>query len=136
MSVVGTLTMSAKFANSDTGGGAVTVGSAAPAATVDGSVLLKDETITGAQTDFAITYAFTRSKVKQLFWVFDKAVTVKTNSSGSPQETLTFPAGVPLVWDDRMPKPVIGGIFGGDVTSLFITTPSDTRCRIYTLLAN
>lgn len=59
--------------------------------------------------------------------VSDKAVTVKTNSSGAPQETLTLTANVPLVWYTGCgyTKP-----FAGDVTTIYITNASGSTATI------
>lgn len=48
-------------------------------------------------------------------------MTVKTNSSGAPQETIAVAAGIPLVY-----VPAEGGTapFAGDVTKLYVTNAS------------
>jgi hypothetical protein len=43
-------------------------------------------------------------------------MTVKTNSSGSPQETITLKANRPKIWQEGDTA-----MFAGDVSKLFIT---------------
>lgn len=47
------------------------------------------------------------------------AMTIKTNSSGSPQETIVLAPNVPVVWQEGD-----AAIFAGDVTSIFVSNAS------------
>lgn len=76
-----------------------------------------DPTIPASSTNFAVTLAFTLAKVKSLWFYSDKAVTLKTNSSGSPVDTIVLAAGIPLVWNANLGA----NPFSADVTSLFVT---------------
>jgi hypothetical protein len=57
-----------------------------------------DETITNGQTAYEIDIAIDVSKVAAISISSNKAITLKTNSSGSPDNTLTLRAGVPYQW--------------------------------------
>jgi hypothetical protein len=58
------------------------------------------------------------SELKTLMILSDVAVTIKTNSSGSPDDTLTVPANTPVMWgnDTGITCPL-----GTDVTKVYIT---------------
>jgi hypothetical protein len=51
---------------------------------------------------------------------------VKTNSSGSPQETFTLAANKPQYWQTGMGTTPIAG----DVTKVFITNASGATARV------
>lgn len=81
-------------------------------------------TFAAASTNVSMTMAFVKANLQQFFLVADQNCTVKTNSSGSPQETLTMVANVPYVWSlsSGLTNP-----FGGNVTTSFVTsTPAVT----------
>lgn len=93
-------------------------------------------TLSASSTNYDLPGAvITIANIKNLYMCFDTAVTLKTNSTGSPQETLTFTANVPLIWDSQMPV-AIGTIFAGNITKFYLTNSTDeTACRIYILLS-
>lgn len=78
-------------------------------------------TIPASTTDQAMPLTIDISELESIFLVTDGALTVETNSSSSPQETLTFAANKPLAWFNGMPGVAVGDIFGGDITGLFLT---------------
>lgn len=77
------------------------------------------ESVPTGTADQEISLAIDISKLKAFSMQASQAMTVKTNSSGSPQETFTLAAGTPVVFVDGNTA-----IFAGDVTSLFITNAS------------
>lgn len=77
------------------------------------------ESVPTGTADQEISLAIDISKLKAFSMQASQAMTVKTNSSGSPQETFTLAAGTPVVFVDGDTA-----IFAGDVTSLFITNAS------------
>jgi hypothetical protein len=80
------------------------------------------------------SFAFALANVKAMFFYFDKDVTLKTNSTGSPQETLSFKAGVWWAWDKDMPW-ALTVFFAGAVTAGYLTSgASATVCKIYIVL--
>jgi hypothetical protein len=91
--------------------------------------------IAPATTNQAVpSFAFTLAKLQDVYITSDQDVTLKTNSSGSPQETLTIKAGKPFCWykDSGVAAP-----FAGDVTALYVTTGAigaDANLDIRTLI--
>lgn len=61
------------------------------------------------------------SQIKSLFFTSTRDVTVKTNNSGAPDDTLSLKAGKPLVWwdDSGYSCPLTT-----DVTDLFVANAS------------
>lgn len=75
--------------------------------------------------------------LKSLVLYSDQAMTIKTNSSGTPQETIVLAAKSQLVWntDSAMAKP-----FSANVTKIFVTTgaipaTANLRIRLLTTVA-
>lgn len=77
--------------------------------------------VADAQTDVEIALVIDVSAMKALYMVSSRAVTIETNSSSSPAQTITLAANVPLVWTvsdpDANPLTV-------DVTKIFVTNAS------------
>ena len=86
--------------------------------TTDQVTKIQESVATGT-ADQEISLAIDISKLKAFSMQASQAMTVKTNSSGAPQETFTLTAGTPVIF-------VTGdtAIFAGDVTKLFITNAS------------
>jgi hypothetical protein len=87
-------------------------------------------------TDVAIGVALDISQIRSLVIVCDVAATIKTNSSGAPQETLTLVAGIPLVWEASAPGATIGDYFAGDITNMYVTNAALAHLQIYTCLTS
>lgn len=104
-----TTTLSAAFGN-QTLAGAFT--------TTNDNFDVIDVSLTSSQANKEHALAFTSTNLKGLWIVMDKAGTVKTNSSGSPQETITLVANVPFFWCNTN---YIVYPFAGAVTTLFFT---------------
>jgi len=85
------------------------------------------EAIADSTTDGAVTYTCDMSALAGLFIVSDQALTLETNSSSSPQETITLVADTPVVWYTGCgyTKP-----YAGDVTSLFATNASGSTANL------
>lgn len=69
-----------------------------------------------------VPFVLDRSKVQGIFIDPDSNVTVKTNSSGSPTDTLTLLASDPVAWtiNDGLAKCP----FTADVTALYVSNSS------------
>ncbi len=84
-------------------------------------------------TNQLVLIAIDVSLLKFLAIKSDKAITIKTNSSGSPDDTLSILAGVPYIWGD-------GGydtcLLTTDVASMYITnaTADDANVQIIALV--
>jgi hypothetical protein len=100
--------------------------------TASGSSLLQiTETIANAGTNIAVACSIDEDALAGFFLSSNYDVTVKTNSSGSPQETIALKAGVPVVWTSGSvgSKPI-----SDDVTALYITNASGSSATV-TLIA-
>lgn len=96
------------------------------------------EAIAGSATNAPVAFAADISQVKELWMSCDKAVTVKTNSSGSPVNTFSLAANVPFSWivGDPPMRDSSGTAVTTDITSLFLTNADageaafELRCLI------
>ena len=90
------------------------------------------ETIADSTTDGLVAFALDVSECASFFILADQALTVKTNSSGSPADTLTLSAGVPYLWHTGA---IDSFQLGTDVTALYVTNASgeDATLRIEAL---
>ena len=96
--------------------------------TCTGSLQLRlDETIATGQTAFEINIAIDISAVKGIFIMSTKNITVKTNSSGSPTDTITLLANQPYLWS---PEDDADIIFTGDVTKLYVANASGASATL------
>lgn len=79
-----------------------------------------DIDIPANQTNLHKIFALPVSALKLLYIVCDQNVTIKTNSSGSPADTINLLAGVPLVWQYGVyhANPFASNT---DVTSVYLT---------------
>lgn len=85
-----------------------------------------DQTVNHSVTNGEYDVLLTAAKLKSISFYSDFAVTIKTNSSSSPQETITLAAGQNRVWDLSFDG--AGAIpIAGDVTKLFITNASGSN---------
>lgn len=112
--------------------GSTTITSVVTSYTGDVQLELDDNvnaTTTNKEFDIAITVA----NIKSIVITCDKAVTVKTNSTGSPQETITLTAGQAVIWafDHLEASP-----FLGNVTKMYVTNAGAAvaRFRVSVLL--
>jgi hypothetical protein len=79
-----------------------------------------DETIALNATDFLINIAIDVSALKSIFILGSKAMTIKTNDSADPDDTITLAAGVPFRWTSTSPfaSPFASTV---DVTKIYVT---------------
>jgi hypothetical protein len=79
--------------------------------------------------------AFTVAHIQSMVLYSDKAVTIKTNSTGSPQETIVLAAGQQKIYTH---DGLAGGAipFGGDITKFYITNAgaADANVKLRVLL--
>lgn len=76
------------------------------------------QAIIAAQTNLLVPMSYLVANLKSIFILSDQNCTVKTNSSGAPQETITLVAGIPFVWQYQSGVAVP---FAGDVTAWYVT---------------
>lgn len=86
-----------------------------------------DITVAIGATNFQAILGIDVSELEALYVNSTQDLTLKTNSSGSPQETIALKANVPLQWQT-------GGYFAvpfaGDVTSFFFTNASGVEATV------
>lgn len=77
-----------------------------------------DDTVAASTTNKEFDLSVTIANVKSMVLYADQAVTVKTNSATSPQDTISLAAKKQLFWNidshDSIP-------FAGNLTKLFVT---------------
>ncbi len=78
----------------------------------------RDIAVPASTTDMAVAFALDVSQAKSLFITSDQDITIKTNSSSAPDDTLTLKANQAVAWQYG---DVPDGPFGTDVTVLYIT---------------
>lgn len=87
--------------------------------TVDGDVRVNGAVITAGATNTAVSIAFAVANLKCFFMLSDQDLTIKTNSTSSPQETISLIANRPLEWtaaDGYFANP-----FAGNVSVIYAT---------------
>jgi hypothetical protein len=86
-----------------------------------------DESIAGPATNAQVALTLDVSQVRSLFISADGALTLKTNSSGSPTNTIALAAGVPFIWasGDAALRDTSGTAME-DVTTLYVTNAGST----------
>lgn len=90
------------------------------AVTGTGAVVI-DESIPDSTTDQLIDCAFVLARLTAFYMHSDKALTIETNSSGAPQETIVLVANKPFVYVPGLGLP---SPFAGNVTALYATNAS------------
>ena len=86
-----------------------------------------DESIPDSSTDLAVTFALDQSAMKSFYLVSDQVVTIKTNNSSTPDDTLVLVASTPVVWtaNCQMTNPITV-----DVAQLYVTNASGTAATL------
>lgn len=93
-----------------------------------GARLLFNDQVAGSATNQKWDMTATKAKLNLILIYSDVPVTLKTNSSGSPTETISIPAGEPVLWSANGPLtcPFSANITGG----IFITVPGTTLANL------
>lgn len=91
-----------------------------------------DIDVAASTTNQLFTVAIDISELESIFLVTDGVLTIKTNDSGSPDDTFVFAANMPLIWVNGYPT--IDGTsqnpFDADVTKMYLTTPSGSTVNL------
>lgn len=87
----------------------------------------RDITVNNAVSNLLVDMELDISQLKSFFIVSNKDVTLKTNDSGTPQDTIALKADKPLIY-----APNIGmtNPFGGDVTSMYLSNASGATATV------
>jgi hypothetical protein len=91
-----------------------------------GSKVSIDESLS-IGTDTLVALTLDVSQVKSAYIVADTAMTLETNSSGSPANTLTLVAGLPYVWYTNKYDSFK---LTTDVTALYVTNAAAGRLQM------
>lgn len=78
-------------------------------------------------TDVAIPVSWTLAGLQSVILLSDKAVTIKVNSSGTPDATINLKAGSPFIWNRSDAYYAYPFGSGSTVTNLYITNTAATR---------
>lgn len=89
--------------------------------------LALDNNYAAGSTNVAAAIAWTVANTQAIFLLSTTNCTIKTNSSGSPANTINLIAGVPLEW--RASAGYYANPFTTNVTSWFITCAASTRLQ-------
>jgi hypothetical protein len=73
-----------------------------------------------AGTEVEVTLVLTRANLKGLAMWVNGILTVKTNSSGSPQDTIDMATNEVIVWDPQEGRGLGSCPFSGNITKLFL----------------
>jgi hypothetical protein len=76
------------------------------------------DTVAAGVTNQIVAIAFAKARTNFFVFSSDQPVTLKTNSTSSPQETIALPAGGVYAWNNLHTEsnPLIG-----DVTAIYVT---------------
>ena len=81
-------------------------------------------TVASSQTNYEIQWAFTLANAKAYAICADQDCTVKTNSTGAPDETLSLKANQALVWRENDPATM--AFLSTNLTKIYVTTTPQT----------
>lgn len=102
--------------------------------TFDNTVLeFDDHTELATATNHDLPLSVTYTDIAYLYFYCDIAVTIKTNSTGSPDQTISLAAGKPLKWatGDADACPITANL-----THLYLTTASNAGACLFIIGTN
>lgn len=76
-----------------------------------------DETVPLSTTNMLVNFAFTYAQLISVYMLSDVTITMKTNSTSAPDDTITLTAGVPRIWYTGMGTCP----FTANVTKVYLT---------------
>jgi hypothetical protein len=91
--------------------------------------------VANGQTAFRVNLAIDVSQMKAIYIVSDKAVTIETNDSATPDETIVLQANVPLMWFAGPTVDTGGGAstmcpLPTDITDLYFANASGSTATV------
>lgn len=86
-----------------------------------------DETVPGASTNLLMALELDVSQIRGCYMLCDRDVTLKTNSSGSPANTINLKAGIPYIWYTNKYNALL---LTTDVTALYVTLAAGAAARL------
>lgn len=94
-----------------------------------GGNLLVDESIPDGSTNLQIAFAFTKTKLQSIYILASGVLTLKTNSTSSPGETIVLAANQPVQWS-ALDAVLIPNPFSTNVTTLYVTNASGAAATL------
>lgn len=86
-----------------------------------------DESIPGASTNLLLDLMLDVSQVRGCYLLCDRDITLKTNSSGSPANTINLKADIPYRWYTNQYNALL---LTSDVTALYATLAAGAAARL------
>lgn len=86
-----------------------------------------DENVPNPSTDLLFAVAFDVTKVESIYLLSDQNLTIKTNSSGAPANTINLLANAPYVWQRGT---YLANLFTVNVTAFYLTQSSGSTARL------
>ena len=85
------------------------------------------EAFAAGSVNVPVAFAFIKTKAQSFVFTSDQPCTLKTNSSGTPQETITLAAGGIYAWNTAHTEvnPLVG-----DITALYVSVPGATAANV------
>lgn len=105
--------------------GSATV-SAVNSVTGTGVVLVDAESIANGQTAFEINLDLDQSAMKGLWMYSDQTITIETNDSGTPDDTITLTGGIPKIFYTNGPANPLSA----DVDTIFVANSSGSTATL------
>ncbi len=84
-------------------------------------------TVPGSTSNQSESIGFTKSKLQMFFAMSDQSITLKTNSSGASNDTISLSPNYPMTWYAGCGSSIP---FVGDVTTMFLTNAGSTSATV------
>ncbi len=84
--------------------------------------------IPDSTTDQLMNMAIKSAPLKNLFLMSDQDITIETNHSVAPTDTINLKANVPMIWNEDL---YYANPFTGDVTKFYLTNSSGADAMLY-----
>lgn len=88
---------------------------------------VRELTVPAATTNQQIIIAFTMAALKSVLIKASSACTLKTNSTGSPDNTFSLDSDSGIIWNNQMTS---ANPFTANVTTMYITTPAGVSVEL------
>ncbi len=100
-------------------------------AVIGDTELNADVTLAAAASNVELDVPFTLANVKSIALLCSGACTIKTNNTGSPQETITLTAGQPTICKSQTEA---AALFAGNVTKFYLSSTPGGNFSVRILL--
>ena len=102
------------------------VSSVARNVTGDSASKVKDQ-FAGGSANVLVAFPLVKARTQMFAFTSDQPATIKTNSTSSPQETITLAAGGSYTWNAQHPEanPIVG-----DITALYVSVAGTSPANV------